>query len=307
MTYDTQIYGGVFGVSNGSKSLAGRSSHLNPIQLYSFSKQLVIQGAPIWAFLKVDPRKWGANTPLRYSKAEAGYSYTWVLSNNTFVVTDDKGSTTTYTGATTIKSLGISWGVLKSTQFYSVFTNFTNSDLFPLCNRYGGGRILYVTQDGNLPINDYLKDIDQHGSFNYLVSMVSFKGNIPGDKPGTGYGDEPEPIIPVVDPIAYKLTEMIATILLSRAENLQATNGFDTDLLSADLIRESPRDETPQESQIQEYDSLLMIAVISSLLLRGSKPVFEPWMLWKAYAWYSGVTHGTANSRQIFDLSPRWG
>jgi hypothetical protein len=290
------MYSDAIGFGNGSDSLKGRKPKLNPLQLYSLSPQMTYSGGALtWGILSSYQKAWGVATTLIYSAAEPGYSYVWNVNDATFTVTTDTGAPVTYTGINTVKALPISWGVLKSSQFSVVYTNFTSDDIFLIATRVIGSRETAMQIVGLLMNNDFLAENDQHAVFDRLSTYGQNGGEYDG--PGT---------IVIIDD--FWGDEAIRTILLSKAEGLQAGNNYPLDLIAGIKNMETERAAQLRQGYLAAEFSFLMIALFAQNLLTANyKVLFEPWMLWSAYQWYFNTVHNTKNARRIFDLSPRWG
>jgi hypothetical protein len=291
------MYSAAMGFGCGSKSLKGRGAQPNPLQLYSLSPQTTYSGGTLaWGILKSYQKPWGATEMLIYTAAEPGYSYVWNINDVTFTVTTDGGEVITYSGITTLKALPISWGVLKSSQFSVVYTNFTNEDIFLIASRDNAGRETDLHSIGLLFNNDFLAENDQHAVFDRL-SRYGQGGGEYGGEPGTVF---------IIDDFFGE--EIIRTVLLSKAEELQASNNYPLDLIAGIENMETERAAQLRKGYLAAEFSFLMIALFAqNLLTANHKVLFEPWMLWSAYQWYFNAVRNTKNARRIFDLSPRWG
>jgi hypothetical protein len=290
------MYSDAMGFGSGSDSLKCRKPRLNPLQLYSLSPQTTHSGGNLtWGVLRNYQKAWGGETALIYSAVEPGYSYVWNVNDETFTVTTDTGAVTTHASISTVKALPISWGVFKNSQFSVVYTNFTSDDIFLVATRVIGSRETAMQIVGLLMNNDFLAENDQHAVFDRLSAY----GQNGGDYDGLG-------TIVIIDD--FFGDETISTILLSKAEGLQAGNNYPLDLIAGIENMETERAAQLRKGYLAAEFGFLMIALFAqNLLTANHKVLFEPWMLWSAYQWYFNTVHNTKNARRIFDLSPRWG
>lgn len=298
---DSLMYSDITGICRGSKSLAGRDNPLNPLRLYSLSKTNNLAGGTLtWGVIKSRGILWGADQSLLYAEPQEGYSYHWNLNTSLFSVTDSSGNVTTYP-AKQLKDLRISWGILKSPQFALIYAITTNADVFLQCARLPIIRDDILSSVGTLMSNDYLAEGIQHILFDRLADYklpdpVGEWINISSYSSG---GDGYNPIT--------EIDNSMRSILLSKAEYLQSTNAYPLDLLQVNAQYDSGKQEREFDAHQYENPTYLMIALFAqNLLSTDSNITYEPWMLWAAFQWYVNTAHSAANSRKIFDLSPRW-
>jgi len=287
------MYSDYAGMSSGSPSLSGRSSKINPTRIYTLNKVTVTHNTDnkvIWRYFKSYLRWWG--TPVKdmlYPAVIAGYTYVWNAEDSTFTVTNDEGNAVVHTNITKISDFSASWGVITSSQFSVKYLSATDEDIAMVSERFETKRPLYKDLIGSFMNQDYLTNGVQHIQFNRLVSHSE---------------NTPEPIS--LD-FNYIGDSGLRSILLTATEGLQATNNFPTDLLDTEEDLLAAREARVLQCSKIEGMSYLMIAVFAQRLLSASnKVMIEPWMLWDAFRWYYGGTHASSNTRQIFDLSPRW-
>jgi hypothetical protein len=80
------------------------------------------------------------------------------------------------------------------------------------------------------------------------------------------------------------------------------------DLAQGGLAKPAERLEQIRQGVAFREFSYLMIALFAQNKLSAShKVLYEPWMLYQIWQWYFNTISNNANSRKIFDLSPRWG
>lgn len=292
-------YTNLMGFSNGSASLKGRDKKVNPLQLFSLSRMKKSTGSALtWGRLRSYQKEWGTLTEVRYSVAIPGYTYVWNLDTHTFSVTDDNGTVTMYPGVTTIKALGVSWGVLKSSQFSVLDTNYTNSDIFLIGARAVEARQSYTAVTGQLIYMDYLTEGIQHIEFSRLSRHETAFSDLENDGETGTY-----------DPVLIFIgSEIARTILLASTGQLQMYNHYPLNLVEGAAVIPAERLENIRQGIALRELSYLMIALFAQNKLSAShKVLYEPWMLYQIWQWYFNTVRNTSNSRKIFDLSPRWG
>ncbi|WP_312560837.1 hypothetical protein [Anaerospora sp.] len=292
-------YMNLTGIANGSASLKGRDKKVNPLQLFSLSRLKQAAGSSLtWGRLRSYQKEWGSATEIRYPVAMPGYTYVWNLDTLIFSVTDDNGTVTMYPGVMTLKALGVSWGVLKSSQFTVMNTNVTNSDIFLIGAKTEKERQSYAAGTGQLTYMDYLIEGSQHIAFSRLSRHETAFSDLENDG-GTGTYN------PILDFIG---SEIVRTILLSSAGQLQMYNHYPVDLAQGGQAMPAERLEQIRQGVAFRELSYLMIALFAQNKLSAShKVLYEPWMLYQIWQWYFNTVRNTSNSRKIFDLSPRWG
>lgn len=292
-------YMNLTGIASGSASLKGRDKKVNPLQLFSLSRLKQAAGSSLtWGRLRSYQKEWGSATEIRYPVPMPGYTYVWNLDTLIFSVTDDNGTVTMYPGVTTLKALGVSWGVLKSSQFSVLNTNVTNSDIFLIGAKAEKERQSYTAGTGRLTYMDYLTEGSQHIAFNRLSRNETAFSDLENGG-GTGTYN------PIFDFIGSEITR---TILLSSTGQLQMDNHYPLDLVQGEQAVPAERLEKIRQGVAFREFSYLMIALFAQNKLSAShKVLYEPWMLYQIWQWYFNTVHNTANSRKIFDLSPRWG
>jgi hypothetical protein len=299
------MYSDVLGFDNGSRSLAGRDTAINPLRLYPLSGVETTEGDSLtWGALKKYGREWGISQDILYSTVQTGYTYVWNLTTNTFTVTDADGNITTYTNCKDPKDLRVSWGVFTSAQFYIKLLDGTNNAIFLIGTHPTRGGISILNTVGQFMYNNFLEDGDIHAVFDQLASYSA----IDSAKTYTSTSEEAfstkeNTIIGAIcDPETF-----IPTILISKADNLQSTNLYPIDVSLTDEQLNSTRTLPERNSHSYQAATYLMIALFAQNLLSSDTDiVYEPWLLWAAYQWYFNTVHTTTNSRQIFDLSPGW-
>lgn len=296
----TLIYAGPIGFGSGSKSLRGRATAIDPLQLYTLSPGATIaSGVLTWGALRGYQAAWGNGATLRYTGVQPGYSYVWDIDKKTFIVTADTGQVTAYNNMRALTDLGIAWEVLRSDQFTVLFPSCTNSNIFLIASRLVVIRDSAVAEKELLEYNDYLAENSQHIAFNRLSYRGLDFSSV--NNPGGGTYD------PEVYTIFYG-DEAARTILLSKAEKLQITNLYPLDMLGAPEELQADRTEIIHGGHYYDRLSYLMIALFAQNMLSGKAEIlYEPWMLYAVFQWYFNTVHNMANNRKIFDLSPRWG
>ena len=292
-------YMNLTGIASGSASLKGRDKKVNPLQLFSLSRLKQAAGSSLtWGRLRSYQKEWGSAIEIRYPVPMPGYRYVWNLDTLIFSVTDDNGTVTMYPGITTLKALGVSWGVLKSDQFSVLNTNVTNSDIFLIGAKAEKERQSYAAGTGRLTYMDYLIEGSQHIAF----SRLSRNENAFSDLENGGGTGTYNPIFDFIG------NEIFRTILLSSAGQLQMNNHYPLDLVQGEQAVPAERLAQIRQGVAFREFSYLMIALFAQNKLSAShKMLYEPWMLYQIWQWYFNTVHNTANSRKIFDLSPRWG
>ena len=295
--YNALMYADLSGVSSGSTSLAGQDKPVFPTRLYALSPTSVTAGTALnWGKLRNLGLPWGPDTALRYSALQDGWSYVWNVNNGTLTVTDAAGTATVYTGIYTLKELGLPWGILRSVQFSLIFQEQDNADVFLIAAK---SWVVRQSQQHSFDrmANDFLYEGIQHILFDRLC------GHNMGDDGAAGNLDYD---LFVIQTIAYYAIEQ--TVLFSKAQALDFVNVYPLDLLAGAEAVIGANEVVERTGQMAAAWTCLMIALFSrNLLAPGSKIIYEPWMLWAAFMWWTSWETDTASSRRIFDLSPRWG
>lgn len=291
---DSFMYEGYMGFSSGSTSLRGRSTApLYPTRIYTLSKVIVTENVDNnikWWQLRMFLTSWGVPNEPIYVEPQPGYMYLWNTMDKTFTVTDDLGESTVVNNITQMADFRISWQVIKSTQFYIKYLSAIDEEIVMIGERLPSDRAFYKEPSTNIMNQDFLVEGDQHIIFNRLVSRTAETS------------DETNSI-----DFLFSGMEADSSILVPKAYDLEALNSYSIDLVDTMKDICADRQEVIRQANLINNCSFMMIAFFANNLLNAHpKVLFEPWMLWQTWKWFYHSTHTSANSRQIFDLSPRW-
>lgn len=272
-------------------SVKGRRPNLNPLQLYSLPRVKTTGGdvPKIWAVVKARKFSWGIGATAIYTAVTPDYKYVWHIDKEIFDVTDGSLAVTTYYGMRSIRDLPVSWEVFKSSQFTIKVSTQSDYDTELVATRLPNSKDSYKHKYEN-STNPYLDDTSQHAVFN----MLSFMCNIIAHASSIGSN--------TITSVLYD-----RTILMAYTGELQANNDFSLQIIGVEETCYANRKPVDRPGMYLDKVHFLLIALFSnSLLQNDSDIVLEPWMLWLAFQWYCKPANNKADSRQIFDISPRW-
>lgn len=265
-----------------------------------------VGGSMTWDELATVGLPWGNNETVIYPALEPGWTYILNPGKKTFTVTDALGNVTVHQNITTFSDLGIVWDILESPQFKIVFDASFEDNAFLLAWRYIHGFI----PDG--PGSDDPRFPEQRTEkMEYCWALVdAYLNQEPVDASKIERFFWPgENIAPVEDNLTSYIdgTEIAKanTVLLARVADLSAYGSYPSNFYKGMNAAVAAQDMRNKAAHSWEMGTLLMIAAFASIM-NASKPVFEPWMLWKMWQWV-GASSVVVTRDRCFDLSPWWG
>jgi hypothetical protein len=231
---------------------------------------------------------WGDNTVIKYNGVQPGWTYWWEIGLWEFIVTDNLGNKTVET-VSTLSDLGITWDILESSQFSMHISARFVREAFLKAWRYKR-RILPC----NLWPTDYL-----WGEFDKYLNDDEYDSHFERLR------DSPRELGFFIEPggMLGELREQ--TLMPIRDYNLDSTGNFPTDMWDLNYVKTTSKATPPRIVDQYEIGTMLMIYMFASIM-NASKPVFEPWMLWKMWQWFVPPDNSIVRDR-VFDLSPWWG
>lgn len=267
-----------------------------------------IGGSMTWDELGSIILRWGTNETLLYTVPQPGWTYKWDIGLGRFIVTDSNGNATIHEHIKTISDLGISWDILESPQFSIHLTaNFENT-AFLIGWRYKKGYPPnpddpYYPDDPDNPVSspEYYgitaliqwSEVDKY--LNSVLHIVY--GRLIESSINDGGNQDAS--------VTIDLTGYFRDILFAEAGNLTASSNYPLDLYKASEAMTGNKEFLMRYVEMAFIGDLLMIHLFASIS-NGSKPVFEPWMLWELWRWLGQGTVVISRDR-TFDLSPWWG
>ncbi|WP_371374362.1 hypothetical protein [Sporomusa aerivorans] len=330
-----QRYMDLSALGKASANIVGRATKVNPLRMKLLAESLTTVTEPLtWGVMARINKSWGNNQTITYM--DTAGSYVWNVATGVFVITDTNGNITTRTGIDTIEDLEVSWGVMALVQVVLQELDYTNRNAFLI------GTLAVVTKTSRVEAvswweSEYLAEGTQHAVF----SRISESGHGSGDAALNRIGIEPEynPLL-LQDGGAWVATNNYPIDLISwltdyavsrdnsrTGEKTIANNeylliaAFAANLLNAnpfvtyepsmlkewlDSLPSSSRPEQLRDGYFKSLDYLMIAAFAQNLLSSDSDITYEPWMLWQFCQWYFQSSDIVANTRRIFDLSPRW-
>ncbi|WP_371380913.1 hypothetical protein [Sporomusa aerivorans] len=320
-----------------SANIVGRATKVNPLRMKLLAESLSTVTVPLtWSVMARINKEWGNNQTITYM--DTAGSYVWNVATGVFVITDTNGNITTRTGIETIEDLEVSWGVMALVQVVLEVLDYTNYNVFLIASPEPASKTSRA-ESVTWWSNEYLAEGSQHAVFSRISDGKGDNnfGNVPVDC----IGIEPEfsPLL-LQNGGVWVATNDYSLDLVSQDTNLpserpaqtkagttaKAVNylmiaAFAQKLLSSDsaivyepsMLKEwidslpsSSRPEQLRDGYFKSLDYLMIAAFAQNLLSSDSAIVYEPSMLWQFFQWYFQSSDIVANTRRIFDLSPRW-
>ncbi len=258
-------------------------------------------GSMTWDELGSAGVPWGTSETIIYDTLEEGWTYVFNPGRKTFTVTDNLGNITVHSNVKTISELGIVWDILESPQFKLVFdASFENNAFLPAWK--------YITQHIPPGEEDPLVPEKRAMIMEYCWSVVDSYLNT-----GEAYYETGRFILPkekeqITDSInatidGFALTRTI--LLASETTELSAYGSYPSNFYKGKESLVSLPDTTTKSAHFVDAGSFLMIASFATIM-NATRPVLEPWMLWKMWQWV-GASSVVVTRERVFDLSPWWG
>lgn len=110
------------------------------------------------------------------------------------------------------------------------------------------------------------------------------------------------------EPMHIYFTAKLYELLLLRAKigKLSQDGSYDLSFCKSAESFYVKKQLSHKKALLADAGKYLMVYAIALNNLVGSKPVFEPWMLWETWRWLGASSSGSGLSERIFDLSPWW-
>lgn len=241
--------------------------------------------------------QWGNNTQILYTKPLPGWTYRWEYGERIFYVTDDQGTVTVANNIKTLSDLGITWDIFESPQFTIHLTAKFENDAFLIGWHKKKNDPEYPDPDGDryVTLIDYAWAQGDKG-LNNTMHPCHYSQLISINTEVSIYEDTL---------VGLDITGLIREIILAKIIDLSVTGEFPIGLLLSDKGMTGAKKSLTREGYSFVVGQLLMIHVFASIS-NASKPVFEPWMLWKIFQWV-GKGNIVITRDRTFDLSPWWG
>lgn len=246
---------------------------------------------------------WGISTTLLYAAPEIGWTYIFNRGEKTFTVTDSGGVVTVHSDIKTFSDLGISWAVFESPQFKIVLNSKFETEVFLSAWKYRNGQIPPGQE------NPYPEGIPQKMGRPdpWFWSLVDSYLNATG-----GHADYERLFdLELIEPLKSAAVPTIDASGLARTVLFAAVNDLSADCLfpsnlftgvNAAVCARTMLNKAAKKAVIGDW---MMIAAFASIM-NASKPVLEPYMLWKLWQWVATGKVIIKRDR-CFDLSPWWG
>lgn len=218
-----------------------------------------------------------------------GWQWKWNLGNNILTVKDSTNKTVAIRQIDTWADLNVSYDVLQSHQFiYYKGADAYNEDF------------IIVSKSLTNRISD--KNIISWGWLDkYLTAAFH-----------TAYGRLCQYMNNNIDTLSYDIDYIydsfseLKTDITTVVTDLSMSGYFDFRLWISNPSVPADRLKKARKTILEDIGKILMIQIISSCLLAGSKPCFEPWMIWQMFKWLPLNAFAEIEDK-IFDLSPWWG
>ena len=332
-----QCYMDLTAFGKASANIVGREIDVNPLRMQMLGERLTeVTKTLTWDVLASINKSWGENTTISYTDVNS--TYVWNPTTGVFSITNSAGTVTTLTGIYTIEALEISQDVIPLISVILQVIDCTNADIFLIGSLSSVAKTSQV-ENIDWGTSEYLAVGTQHALFSKISNSADSEYGLMSD---TVLGSEPEfTNLLLQSGGVWKADNIYPLDLISQDVNLSSSRSdnsrtakanednnylmiaaFAASLLSGDpLITYEPTMlkewiySLPSDSRIEKsragvymtWDYLMIAAFAMNLLSGDSKVCYEPWMLWKIFEWYFSSSSVVANSRKIFDLSPRWG
>ena len=260
-----------------------------------------------WAELGSVGIPWGDSETVIYDSLQPGWSYVFNPGKKTFTVTDAANVVTVHSGIKSLSDLGIVWEILESSQFKIVFDASFEANAFLIAWKYIHGRVPPGEEDpGGDPNNPLFRDkrADMMQYSWALVDQYLNTGTVDSRIGRFVLGKDGD-VVEDATTATISGTDLSRTILLANTVDLSAFGDYPTNYFPAPDQHIAAQDTRTKTGQIIDRGTLLMIASFASIM-NMSKPVFEPWMLWKMWEW-AGKGSVVVTRERCFDLSPWWG
>ncbi len=250
---------------------------------------------------------WGNNEVVHWDGLQPGYIYKWEIPSLMFTVFNELGAVISSQKVTTVSDLGITWDILESPQFWIRVTGDYQKYPFLVAWYLKKG----VPTDPEEP-EDPEDPHPPHDPTKYMTRGImqeikwSFVDKYLGDVMHVSFDrliDRMEHV--VVDFSLSSYVSLYKSIVSARIAELSASGNFPNNLLMRDINSPATKQLIDRNSEAFALNSLVMISLFASIG-NASKPVYEPWMLWKLWQWY-GKGSVVLTRERIFDLSPWWG
>ena len=335
MADTAQCYMGLTALGKCSANIVGRSTAVNPLRMQLLANSFKeVTCLLTWDVLANLNKTWGECATISYTDINS--TYVWNPTTGVFTITNSAGTVTTLTNIYTIEALEVSWDVLNQLYVVLNILDATSTNVFLIASQETS--VLTPTFESiTWGTSEYLAEGTQHAVFSRISKSELNTGMALTDYTGT---DPAHSILLLQSGGQWAATNNFPLDLLSqivgslsiRSELIRAGTKKDTDylmiatfaqnLLSSDsnicyepsMLQEwiynlpsSSRAEQLRAGFYTAWDYLMIATFAQNLLSSDSNICYEPWMLWKIFQWYFKSTDIVANSRRIFDLSPRWG
>lgn len=309
------------GTSGGaSKSLSSSppmSILIKPLDQLGMNASVVVHGNELTCdFLGGLKKKYGADSTLKYTSLESGWTYVWQIGTKRLIVKDNLGLITYYPNKDTLSSLGMCWNILQSYQFIIVIdgTN-TGSAVFPIGVRnpkrqdvnYVGysfmGREVDPTKpnDPNDPDTPdeppiiYPPDDPHNPYYGYLADW--------GDFWQIGLDTTPSPLLHILGNLGNE-DERKALLSNLTIPNIETTGNWPQALWFNSQAESGSREKIERQACMSEF-SVSMLYLIATLA-KMDKPYIAPWLLYSIFKWV-GYSSLVQSEEEVYELSPWWG
>jgi len=335
MADTAQCYMNLTAFGKASASIVGRGTEVNPLRMKVLGEKYVeVTETLTWDALARINKSWGGNTTVSYGDVNS--TYVWNPTTGVFTITNSAGTVTALTGKYEVEDLEVSWDVIPNVLVVLQILDSTNANVFLI------GSLSTKTKDSQVEsitwgTSEYLAVGTQHALFsriseftnvdgvtfdaltramldctvlllqdggvwvatnNYELSLLDVDTNLDAERPEQSRNGN---------------TEIVSSyVMISIDSNLLSSNSYiiyEPSMLKewADSLPSSSRAEQSRAGFYKNLDYLMIALFAQNLLSSNSNITYEPWMLWEIFQWYFKSTDIVANSRRIFDLSPRWG
>ena len=330
-----QCYMDLTAFGKASANIVGRETDVNPLRMQMLGERLTeVTKTLTWDVLASINKSWGENTTISYTDVNS--TYVWNPTTGVFTITNSAGTVTTITGIYELEDLEVSWDVIPLISIVLQVIDCTNADIFLIGSLSSVAKTSQV-ENIDWGTSEYLAVGTQHALFSKISNSADSECGLMSD---TVLGSEPEftnlllqsggrwvadniyPLDLLNNDVGHlaERSEQSRDAELSESDYLMIA-AFAASLLSGDplityeptMLKEwiysLPSDSRIEKSRAGVYmtcDYLMIAAFAMNLLSGDSKVCYEPWMLYGIFQWYFVSSGIVANTRRIFDLSPRW-
>ena len=318
-----------------SANIVGRSTAVSPLRMQllanSFKQMTYLL---TWDVLATINKTWGECDTISYTDVNS--TYVWNPTTGVFTITNSAGTVTTLTNKYTIEALEVSCDVISQLYVVLNILDATSTNVFLIASQETS--VLTPTFESiTWGTSEYLAEGTQHAVFSRISEFdnkdSSFILNVIGEiqdcnplllEAGGRWAatnNYPLDLLSQDTSLLADRSEQSRTGAVNEMDNFLMIAAFAANLLSGDsaityeptMLKEwlyslpsSSRTEQSRSGFYKNMDYLMIALFAQNLLSSDSNICYEPWMLYGIFQWYFVSSGIVANTRRIFDLSPRW-